>query len=255
MFNNNFVGVVVNKGKIMRETKNELGENVVKLPFGSEYAVRLKNLNTVRAVVGVELDGVSAASGLIINPGTTFELKGFLEGLHVRNKFRFIKKTKEISNHRGDRIDDGLVRISYRFEQALPVYYVEPFMRSLVPPPWPVSFNSDGGWLQSNTTYTVSTTDFGSGGTQNNCFVNQVQETADGITVKGSETKQDFVYGYTNPLETHAHVINIKLVGYSESGVAVKKPITTKIKLKCSTCGRRWPSRFKFCPNCTTCLS
>jgi hypothetical protein len=253
MFNNDFVGVVVNRGKIMRETKNSLGENVVNLPFGSEYAVRLKNLNTVKSVVDVEIDGVSAASGLIISPGTTFELKGFLEGMHVRNRFRFIKKTKEISNHRGDRIDDGIVRISYRFEKLQPVYYIEPWpMRSIVPDQSPWQF-----------TYTSYNSGYGTGGvqsggsTQNNCcFVNQVMDkTSDGITVKGSETRQDFVYGHTNPLEAHAHVINIKLVGYSDSGVAVQKPITTKTKLRCSTCGRKWPSRFKFCPNCTTYLS
>lgn len=250
MFRNDFVGVVVNRGKIMRESRNELGENVVKLPFGSEYAVRLKNLNTVKAVVDVEIDGSRAAQGLIINPGTSFELKGFLEGLRVRNRFRFIEKTKEISNYRGDRIDDGIIRISYRFEQPQPVYYIEPLpMKSLVPPWHPTrSFGPD---LQY--TYTSSNT-YG-GGTQNSCFVSQVQETAEGITVKGSETRQDFIYGYTNPLEEHAHVINIKLVGYSDSGIAIKKPITTKTKYRCKTCGRKWPSRYKFCPNCTTYLS
>jgi hypothetical protein len=251
MFRNDFVGVVVNKGKIMRETNNHLGENVVKLPFGSEYGVRLKNLNTVKAVVDVEIDGSSAAQGLIINPGTSFELKGFLEGMKVRNKFRFIKKTKEISNYRGDRIDDGIIRISYRFEKVQPVYYIEPWpIRSIVPESQPWHF------VNTNVTYTLGSSGNASGGTQNACFVNQVMEqTADGITVKGSETKQDFVHGWTNPLEEHAHVINIKLVGYTESGVSVQKPITTKTKLKCKTCGRKWPSRYKFCPNCTTYLN
>jgi hypothetical protein len=204
-------------------------------------------------VVDVEIDGSPAAQGLIINPGTSFELKGFLEGMKVRNKFRFIKKTKEISNYRGDRIDDGIVRISYRFEKVQPIYYVQPLQWNS----WPRSFGPDYNWRE--VTYTSSNMDFGvqsAGGTQNSCFVNQVMEqTADGITVKGSETKQDFVYGWTNPLEEHAHVINIKLVGYTESGVSVQKPITTKTKLKCKTCGRKWPSRYKFCPNCTTYLN
>ena len=36
--------------------------------------------------------------------------KGFMEGMVARNKFRFIEKTKQISDYRGDRVDDGIIR-------------------------------------------------------------------------------------------------------------------------------------------------
>jgi len=234
MFKENFIGVIVVDGKIMRESKNELGEVIVKLPFGSEYVVKLKNLDTVNAVADVEIDGSIAASGLIVRPGTSVELKGFLEGLQVKNKFRFIKKTKEISEYRGDRIDDGIVRIKYCFEKRRPTYYVNPSITF----PW---------WQVTTYTYTTNVS------TSNAADCGWKQD-AEGITVKGSKIQQNFSYGSTDELEEQEHVINIKLVGSTEDGFMIKRHITTKTKLMCQTCGKTWKSSYKFCPSCATYL-
>lgn len=64
------------------------------------------------------MDGKDPWDGerFVISPNSTLELKGD----KANKAFRFIQKTQKISEHRGDRIDDGIVRIEFQFEKALP---------------------------------------------------------------------------------------------------------------------------------------
>jgi len=112
-----FVAEIKVNGKIMR-----VKDGAVYLPFGSEYSILLKNLNTKRAAVKVSIDGddVLDNSSLILDANSETELQGFLRGNIAKNRFRFIHKTKQISEHRGDRADDGLVRIEFAFEKPKP---------------------------------------------------------------------------------------------------------------------------------------
>jgi hypothetical protein len=100
VYNNKFVVVVKAKGKILREQGD-----IVYVPFGTEYTIMLKNLNTKRAVATVTVDGSNVTSGykLIVEPGETFELEGFMRGQSVSHKFKFIEKTKRIQKHRGNK--------------------------------------------------------------------------------------------------------------------------------------------------------
>ena len=112
----NFVVEVKQNGKILR-VKN----GAVYLPFGSEYSILLKNLNSVRAGIKVSIDGedVLDNSSLVLDANSDTVLEGFLRGTVARNRFRFINKTQEISDHRGDRADDGLLRVEFAFEKLL----------------------------------------------------------------------------------------------------------------------------------------
>jgi hypothetical protein len=114
MYNSGIVAVVKVNGRILRESKDE-----VFLPFNSEYSILLKNLESRKCLVNISIDSQDVLDGnsLIIDPNTESELKGFMNGNKVKNRFKFIQKTKEISEHRGDKIDDGIIRIEYRFEQ------------------------------------------------------------------------------------------------------------------------------------------
>jgi hypothetical protein len=58
VYTNNFIAVVKHKGRIMRDTNG-----VVRLPFGSEYSVLLKNKDSKTAVVRIEIDGEDVMSG------------------------------------------------------------------------------------------------------------------------------------------------------------------------------------------------
>ena len=72
----------------------------------------------------IEVDGENVLNGhkLVVNGNESQEIKGFMKNMNKTNKFKFINKTEEIQEHRGDRIDDGMVRVTYQFEQAWSCY-------------------------------------------------------------------------------------------------------------------------------------
>ena len=252
MYKSNFVAVIKRKGSILRENN----EGVVRLPFGSEYTILLKNKDSRRAVVDVEIDDRDAATGIIIPANTSMELKGFLKGLNVKNRFRFIQKTKEIQEYRGDRLGDGLVRVEYRFEkeQELPWITVSYPPIQPVKPIWPAPGPT---WTYHSS---ETTGDFKGGVSTYNCSCDQmtlsntVPAPDEGITVKGSKTHQGFVYGSVNELESKSSVIILHLRGATVKRRKVKRAITVKTRLTCSTCGRKSKSSQKFCGNCGTYL-
>lgn len=256
MYNNKLVASVKCGGKIMRED----GETVY-LPFGSEYSFLLKNLNTRKAQVKIEIDGEEVTGGgLLINPNQTVDFERFIlnNNLSEGPKFKFIEKTDRISDHRGDRVEDGMIRITYQFEAApsyTTTYYHNPWntplggnnvygvgMRGMSVGSSidaSTSFNS----TQTHDTHEVETQT--SGGLLND----------KGITTKGSESKQKFQYGHIGVLETTEHVICLQLKGQIGQHV-VQRPQTVEVKFKCDVCGKgNIPSGNKFCPECGTNLT
>jgi len=260
VYKDNFIVVIKNKGKIMREL-----DGSVKLPFGSEYSILLKNKDSRTAVANIEIDGEDVMSGhkYIVPANSTRELKGFLKGMNAKNKFRFIKKTKEISEFRGDRLDDGLVRIEFWYEQK----QEQPWIT--YKNDWPLNIdlgnykNSNRGFTNdtSGLYYMSNTTSFTDGDLDAvvSCLYNNTSPASDeGITVKGSKTNQKFQYGCVGTLENNSSVIIIKLVGETKKVnrvFKVIKPITVRTKIQCPTCGKKWRSSMKFCGNCSTALN
>lgn len=116
MYKKDFVAVIKCNGKILREI-----DDVVTIPFGSEYSILLKNLNSRKAQISITIDGKDVLDGknLVVDGNKETELKGYMRGFSAKNRFKFIQKTKEISEHRGDFIDDGIVRIEYQFEKKI----------------------------------------------------------------------------------------------------------------------------------------
>lgn len=118
MYSNKLIACVKAGGKVLREQ----GDNVF-LPFGSEYTLWFKNEHTRKAQIKVEIDGTDVLfnRALILNPGETTDLKGFVRDMlgNDNRAFKFITKTQEISDFRGDKIEDGLIKISFQFEKAL----------------------------------------------------------------------------------------------------------------------------------------
>jgi len=258
VYSNNFIVVIKHKGKILRDVNK-----VVRLPFGSEYSVLLKNKDSRTAVANVEIDGEDVMGGhqYIVPGNSTRELKGFLKGLKATHRFRFIRKTKEISRFRGDRLDDGLVRVEFKYEQA-----------AWQPTPWIVypetrfgsgytydDSSNTGGSVK--TTYTSSMNGLsGQISCSNSVNFNQVSapQMDEGITVRGSKVNQNFQYGTVGALESQSSVIIITLrgnsVGKKGKVSKVKRPILTKTKVQCQVCGRKWKSHLKFCGNCSAAL-
>lgn len=258
VFNQNLVAVIKNRGRILRETGNN--NDVVYIPYGSEYSILLKNLNTVKALVDVEVDGREAISDLIVRPNSSVELERFFEGdMNKGHKFKFIEKTDRIRDHRGDKVEDGIIRITYQFE--LPNYW---YTYTISGNNWPNDFpqkrawndwgSTDGGTTlginHNQTTYT-SNNNLGDQIRSFNCS-NQVNE--DGITVEGDYSDQSFVHGNIGPIDPELHCINIELKGHKPNKGPVTKPITVKTKLKCDYCGKMNRSRSKFCSECGAAL-
>lgn len=263
MYNNNFVVVVKHRGKILREHGG-----IVTLPFGEEYNLLLKNLEARKAVVKISVDSedVLDNNSIIIQPNSDLELKGFMKGTCVKNRFKFIQKTEEIINHRGDRVDDGVIRVEFKFEKKKVTenvkrdYWYDPIpWRPCVPPCFPGRpywYGSSDSTADGCSYYSMSSSNvsYDSSSSMKMKSLNVGPLPDEGITVKGSRIRQDFVVGHTNDLEEQASVIVIRLRGTKNNGVIVEKPITVKNKLICPTCGRKNRSINKFCFNCGTFL-
>ena len=281
-----FVVEVKCKGKILR-----MRDDFVHLPFGSEYSIYLKNLSSRKASVKIHVDGqdVLDYSSLILNANSSTELEGFLSGSVARNKFKFIQKTKEVQDHRGDKIDDGMIRVEFAYEKA------KPEVRQIITerhehhyhnydyyhwwPRWTTFKSPDDmcgtAGLVDSVTYTSSmgamniqaTNSMGeaSEGEVRACFSNVVQDSLgveslgqpladEGITVKGSEIHQQFRYGSIGELDP-SEVIVIRMKGIDDTSSApVQAPLTVQTKLTCSSCGKTFKSSYKYCPNCGTYL-
>jgi hypothetical protein len=284
VYQEKFVAVIMANSKILREN-----DNSVELPFGTDYSIRLKNLESRKAQVKISIDGEDVMDGhsLILSPNSHVDLEGFMDGRTVRKQFRFIQKTQKIVEHRGDKVDDGIVRVEYCFEKREPEYvpirydpwpplYTWSCNWTYTLPKYPpvVTWDDDttgGGFQQAtyevtcDTTVgdtTVGDTTSGfvhSGSDFNLCATTQTSfcstpNADEGITVPGAETLQHFDRGYIGSTD-QPHVITIRLKGTTRSGAVVEKAVGTKDKAKCPTCGKTWNAKQKFCGNCGTNLS
>ena len=278
MYNNKLVASLKANGKILREFKD-----TVYIPFGSEYSVLLKNLNSTRALVNVFLDGENAVpGGLVLNAGQEIDLERFVKNgnLSEGNRFKFIERTSSIENGpRGIKLEDGLIRVEFQFE--LP----------------PMKISSMPSWQQRDLWNAINTTGI-SGAIGNSYNVNGVMRSADfskgentkiyataavnqycadngivskaevhdgmatmdsyyndvGITVPGSKSTQKFSTAYIGALEAEKHTMVLKLLGETPDNKPVQKPVTVKAKPKCTTCGRQNKAHAKFCVECGTAL-
>lgn len=260
VYSNNFVAAIKTDGKVLREHNGE-----VILPFSSEFSVLLKNLNSVKAMAKVFIDGDEVTDGwLVVGPNQSLNLERFIKNGNLKkgNKFKFIERTTQIENHRGIKVDDGLVRIEYKFQKK--VVDVPEVHRYPVYEPYYVPRYSPWGYYPwdpySGITWRINYQTNTSGGLGGQLGVQNIMRCTNmaavseaGITVAGSESSQEFHTVSSFETETTSHVIVLKLKG--TIGVTeVKKPLTVKTKQECSTCGKINKSYNKFCSACGTAL-
>jgi hypothetical protein len=263
VYSNNFAVALLAQPRrdVVREFQ-ENGSNFAYLPFGTEYALRLKNINSKTAVVSVEIDGEDVLSNnqLIVLPNDYVDLEGFMENMQITHRFKFIEKTDKIANFRGNKIEDGLIRVSWRFEKP------SENVRIKADDPWRNPYNP---WVNPNIHWNTNvhpgekikaSVNF-STQTPDNCAIDSTQiETQnilrsfndEGITVKGENIDQGVHRSYVGDLESQEHVIVLKLKGKKEDSTKVESPIYVRIKTRCPTCGTKTKSSYKFCPNCGT---
>lgn len=249
MYGNKLAAAIKVNGKVLREFKD-----TVHIPFGSEYAITIKNLHTTRAVVNVYIDGDNMVpGGLVLNAGQSIDLERSVKNNNLTegNKFKFIERTGAVEQHRGIGIEDGLVRIEYQFE--LPV-----FISSIAPAQtmWDTHIYPQGGIMRGSKMSGVSngTADWIAPAGSVTCSATYASATSAqlndvGITVPGSKSEQKFQTTTVGALDPVKHNLVFKLFGGT-----VPKPITVKHKPKCVTCGTQNKATAKFCIECGTAL-
>lgn len=256
------VSVKVN-GKVLREN-----EDNVALPFGSEYSLYLKNLNSVRALVKVEIDGTDATEGtqLIVPANGSIDLERFIKegNFDKGHKFKFIERSAKIEDHRGIGAEDGLIRVEFEFER-LPVISVPYVVHYPVYPAYP-GYWRDALYRGNEITCTLDAVDTcatggpalrsvsSSGMAVAQTAVGNVALNNVGITVPGGVSAQKFQAGAWFPTDGVKHVMVLKLLG-QVGDKPVKKPVTVKMKKECPTCGAGNKHGSKFCRECGTGLS
>jgi len=270
MYNDKLVVAVKAQGKILREHKD-----TALMPFGTEYSILIKNKNTVRALVRVEIDGTDVTGGtqLIVGPNSSIDLERFIKNGNLKegNRFKFIERTQKIEEHRGIGAEDGLVRVEFEFERAMTTtltvnnfnnvhHYVNPWPNPLrgMPPYYAQTSDAIGptsadslplgvfaGYAQCANLSAESSVASATLTTS----ANEV-----GITVPGSVSDQQFTVGGWFPTDGVQHVIIMKLRG-EVKGEAIVEPVTVKTKSACSTCGTKNKGPAKFCQECGTALN
>lgn len=273
MYHEKLAVAIKNNGKVLREFKD-----TVYVPFGTEYSLFIKNLNSTRVRVNVEIDGkdIADGSGFIIGPGESMDLERFLKNGNKDkgNRFRFIERTANVEAHRGGiQLEDGLVRISYEFDQQkVPVKQFE----------WhstPSYYSSSGsgvsgavargGLMSSSFSGGSFSADAFSGAVASansiSCgaiskgavFINQVSDALPrneaGVTSAGSISEQQFKTVSDIVGDGVKHVMVLKLLG--EIGQAkVQEAVTVKHKPVCDGCGKINKITNRFCSECGSSL-
>ena len=284
---NKVVACIKVDGKILREDKN-----VVTLPFGAEYSVFVKNLNSTRVKVRVSVDGTDATEGcwLVVDPNSTLDLERFIRNgnMDSGNRFKFIERTAAIEQGpRGIKVDDGLIRIEYQVEVVKPkpvIVEEHHHHHDHWDYPWrrPLTYGGLRGEMMKSSAPTRSRSlkpsasgasaksmrSFDSLDSMETSFASEealmdsdtiltaggmAAPVSDiGITVPGSESKQSF--RWTAGFETGpSEVVVLQLRG-EVAGVFVAKAVTVETKLTCITCGKTSRSTEKFCGKCGTAL-
>ena len=236
MYESKLAAAIKVNGKVLREFKD-----TVYIPFASEYSILLKNLNTTRAVVNVFIDGEDVVpGGLVIDPGREIDLERWVKNgnLSEGNRFKFIERTGAVEQYRGVKLEDGLVRLEFQFEQQYR-------------PIWNSTQISSGIYPQGGIMRGFDNAHYGTTCSLNSVTASATSATFDaGITVPGSRSDQKFSTTHVGALESVKHSMVFRLLG----GEAVKQAVTVKHKPKCVTCGKQNKATSKFCQECGTAL-
>lgn len=263
MYGNKLAVAIKHNGKVLREHKD-----TVYLPFGQEFTILIKNLNSVRASVLVSIDGqdVLCGSSLVIAPNSEMELKRYLNNVSSveGNAFKFIERTAGIEEHRGVKIDDGIIRIEYQFEDlaryqkasnAILRGWDSDYDRRIRGTPLPEFIPRPDYTLTCMTptsTYNEKLVATATS-TATPQLMNQAAEA--GITVPGQVVEQKFETVGWFPKQAETHALVIRMLGESPTGAKVEQPVTVKHKPKCTTCGHLNKQTSKFCSECGTALN
>lgn len=270
MYIGNLAVAIKVEGKVLKENGK-----VVYIPFGSEYSIFLKNLNTKDAVIDIEIDGNKVTrDGIFLAARKSMDLeRPITKNMNSGNKFKFIERTSSIDEVRDIKVMDGLIKIAFSYRKEVHVTFeliltlqtlsndtfdrcklalemnygnIEESLTYLRENPRKCSYRLNSSGIlkggHSRGITSQSTTDFMS------------YENENGITVSGSKSNQSFVEVKPFTLEEEKHVLVFSTKGVTKDNQYVETPITGKSKKVCKTCFTPNDFDAKFCKECTTSL-
>ena len=154
-YSKGFIASIIIKGKPQREFKYG-DKRTVKVPFGSEYILRLKNKSKDPAIVEVTIDGTDVLNGsdLVLEAGQTIDLERFVDDLDTGKKFKFISLEEGASSGEIDdpyREENGLIKVKFykAFYSYFSAIYGTPFIDSY-PPSFCGAVINTNGWLSTS---------------------------------------------------------------------------------------------------------
>lgn len=230
MFSNSFVVSIKVDGKFLKED----GQSI-KIPFGKEYEIYLKNMDARKTLVSVYVDGEDVLCGkkLLMDGNSSGILEGFLQKDNkVKYKFKFIERIKEIEDRRGVYPEDGIISVT--FDRINPIVYSTTTTSTI----WRTSstdvYSSTPTWI-----YTPTST------LPLSCFNMNVENNSAGITVNGSDSNQAF-----NSVVSHAPEGKPSTISFMVYGTKEEKVSFSRDKITCNICGMKNKNFSNFCSRC-----
>jgi len=259
-YGSDFVLAIMHKGSPVREINGK-----VHVPFSSEYKVRLKNKHSyLRAKARVWIDGrqVSNLGDFILQPGQTLDLERFLDAsLSQGNRFKFVPLSDSRVNDPTDG-NNGVVKVEFYRENDFKIDWpktvspVKPYTGrgSTGDPDW--TFTSNPNWTPFET-LTFNSQSLGSTKISSTMSMNflacAATMPANGATVEGDISNQQFVQGADFTTDLFPTTLTLQIRGIENSGspkISIVPSEGKKVRF-CSNCGKRRSRRSdKFCGRC-----
>jgi len=238
MYKNKLAVAIKHNGKILRENKD-----LVMLPFGSEFSVLVKNLNSKRVKFTLSIDGTNVLDDteIIVNANSEIEVKRFIRNgnMDEGNAFKFIERTSAIEDGpRGIKVDDGVVRVEFWFEQDKPeikindIYYEKHHYRDVYQQPYFLNGITRSSWSPSIGSVGIAGSLGDYAGTASasiakGAVLNQVSQTKASFSATGA-SGQSLSDVPTQPVKSKKHTsIPVNDIGITVPGSKVEQKFTT----------------------------
>ena len=204
------IDVSIPSGEIVATDLN--GINTIKIPFNSEYKIRLKNNDSYRrCLVKIWIDGKPVVDdGLILRKSETIKLERFIDGnLKTGSKFKFIPKNAAEAS--GVRMTEksGLIEIEAQYEQSENIIRYKERVLADTLNIWHLY-----DWQGIPNASIITPLICDSLSIINGINFVECSQYSDGITIKGSESFQRFQEVEIGKLQEPKQTLVIKLVGY-----------------------------------------
>ena len=258
MYKDGFVLSIMRDGRPLRESGR-----TVRMPFDSEYKIRLKNKLGKSCKARVTIDGtpVSQLGDFVISSWGTLDLERFVnDSLNKGKKFKFVSaKSGEVQDPTNS--DNGLIRVEFYLAKNGPIIITNDDWTWHYPPYFPPN-DSDVWPCDDDSTVSrkrkrkgIDET-LGGGNTTgafycstNVSFTNNITDTIPddkGATVEGGDSRQSFMTVSDFDTELNPVVLELELRAPRDGAAP------TPQRNYCSGCGaaRRDRHRDRYCPQC-----